>query len=250
MAWLSDNPDKRFTERLVLFYSPIWMAVIALLVITKRFARWGDIGDFTLGLALAAPILLLPVLAPAPGEARRPLLARHGARFAIAVTITSFVQNLLGASLFFEQLGMEYHFPVRWILRGTPLFLYFLTVAYFATYYVLLQIALRPFQRNPRFHWLARALFGYCVAFAETYSMATRALSPYFLYSKPRFALLIGSACYGTLFLVTVPLFERLDERATGDPPLRELLRDLLAANLLALLLYEAYGVLFRAFLH
>jgi cycloeucalenol cycloisomerase len=249
---LATNPAKRRHELLVLAYSPVWMAAIGAMMFTRAFSRWGDAGHLAFGVALALPLWLLPLALPAPGERALPVAARHATRFTAWIALITFVQCAFGSELFFDALGMEYHFPVTWSLRGTPLFLYFVTIAYFSTYYVVMQVALRAIRaRFPSAPapvlWTVRALVGYAVAFAETASMATAALAPWFLYRRPHFALLVGSAAYGTLFAVTLPLLERLDEERTGDPPLARALWDLCAANLIALLAYEAWRLALRA---
>jgi cycloeucalenol cycloisomerase len=242
---LSPNPTKRRNEIIVLLYSPLWIAVIAWMMFSHHFARWGDGGHLAFGIALALPLWIIPFAWRIPEERNRPLLELHATRFLVAIALMTFLQTYFGAMLFFDHLGMEYHFQVGWLLHGTPLFLYFVTIAYFSTYYVVLQIATRLVERRlPRALWLlARALLGYGVAFAETASMSTPALREFFFYRDKTFALLWGSACYGTLFFISLPLFQRLDDRSDAPPArMGPLVRDVLAANMLILILYELYG--------
>jgi cycloeucalenol cycloisomerase len=200
------------------------------------FTRWSDGAHLAFGLLLAAPLWLLALASP------------HGARFMALITLMSFIQNYFGAALFFDAFGMEYHFPTRWLLQRTPVFLYFVTVAYFATYYVAMQIAWRAlrsrFSRAPAAATVAmRALLAYLVAFAETAAMANESLRAYFSYRDPRAVMFFGSIAYGTVFFVTLPLFYDLDESAEAPRvPLRRLIWDLLAMNMLTLICYELYG--------
>jgi cycloeucalenol cycloisomerase len=133
------------------------------------------------------------------------------------------------------------------IVNGTPLFLYFLTVAYFATYYTVLQIGWRAVRtrwpRSPVLHLAARAGLSYLVAFGETASMATEGMKKWFSYAEPRWVMTWGSLCYGTVFFVSLPIFYDLDEDPQVPPrPLRELVRDLLAANMVVLVAYVLFG--------
>ena len=57
MRWLSHHPQKRRVELLVLAYSPIWMAAIALTQRARWFAHWGDGAHLAFGAALAAPVV-------------------------------------------------------------------------------------------------------------------------------------------------------------------------------------------------
>ena len=67
------------------------------------------------------------------------------------------MQVWFGSDLFFDFLGMEYHFGVTWTAHRTPVFLYFMTIAYFSTYYAILQIVWRAFRtRFPDAPALAR----------------------------------------------------------------------------------------------
>jgi cycloeucalenol cycloisomerase len=147
---------------------------------------------------------------------------------------------------------MEYHFHVspRFVWKGTPAFLYFVTVAYFCTYYTAMVMLWRVFRRRfPRAGVagvLVRALLSYAVAFAETAFMANETLKSYFSYGDPRWVMIWGSLCYGTIFFVTLPSFARLDEeRPTGETTF-DLVRHCLACNMLILMCYELYGFLIR----
>lgn len=237
MRLLAANPAKRRVELLVLAYTPLWMAAIALVQHGHYFARWSDGAHLAFGVALAAPLWLLA------------LASAHGARFITLITLLSFIQNYFGAQLFFDRFGMEYHFPVHWIVARTPLFLYFVTIAYFATYYVALQIAWRALRTRfpsapPAAMIAARALLSYSVAFAETAAMANEQLKAFFSYRDPRFVMFFGSIAYGTVFFVTLPLFYHLDEDPAAAPvPLGRLLWDFLAMNMLILICYEFYAV-------
>lgn len=240
MRLLSADPHKQRAERLLLGYTPLWMLVIGVLALTRRFAAWGDVGHMILGLALALPVWALPFVV----TEGRPLRRRHLTRAVVFITLLAFVQNWAGARLFFVGLGMQYHFPTTWIWNGTPAFLYFVTVAYFATYFVLLQIgwraavtALPPalsFLRWPAFFLLCCG-----VAFGETFFMASDGMRPYFSYASKARALWPGSLCYGTLFLIAGPLYCAMDEERESS--LGEVVWQALGANLLILGVYEVY---------
>src|SRR5262245_33251042 len=96
---------------------------------TRAPAGWHDLGHMIFGVGVAAPIWIAPLLGP-PGA------RQHALRFNLWVGAFAFLQNYFGTYLFFDVLGMEYHFQTAWEWNKTPVFLYFITVAYFTTYYV------------------------------------------------------------------------------------------------------------------
>jgi cycloeucalenol cycloisomerase len=248
---LSTNPSKRWAELFVLAYSPIWILTITLCEVTRVFARWNDVGHLAFGLALSLPIWLVPLAWPGAADRALPLAQRHIVRFNFFIFVWTFLQVWFGSDLFFDFLGMEYHFPVTWTAHRTPVFLYFVTIAYFSTYYVVMQIAWRAFRTRfpsaPRLVRLAVLIaLGYTVAFAETSGMATSLMHDYFRYRDKSFTLLYGSLCYGTIFVVTLPLVYRLDEEAQpdGKRTLPSLFWDACAANTIVLVAYAAYAAL------
>jgi cycloeucalenol cycloisomerase len=232
-------------ERFYLGYSPLWMAAVFVLYVTRGLARWGDPEFLLFGLALALPVWIGPLVAPGP-ERGLPLRARYSVKAAAFITLLAFVQNYLGADLFFRCFGMQYHFPVRLSLRGTPVFLYLMTVAYFATYFAAIQLALRLFRTcfpaARGLHLAAQALLCYGVALSETLFMANDRLRDYFSYADKTFVMAYGSIAYGALLFIALSVFQRIDEDPRRPTPLRRVLWDGLAVNMLVLLLYELYA--------
>lgn len=246
---LAAAPAKRHLERLILAYTPVWIGAVAVLMLTRVFATWGDVGHLAIGVGLALPVWLMPLLWPGP-ERDVPFAARYATRFNLWMTLFSFIQVYFGSDLFFDVLGMEYHFHTTWIVHRSPLFLYFMTIAYFATYYVVMSLLWRTFLR--RFptapapaRWLVRAALGYATAFAETAGMANPMLRDFFFYRDKSFVLLFGSLCYGTVFFISLPLVFRIGEdEAAPQPSLRAIAWDVLAANSLVLVCYAVFAAM------
>ena len=250
--WLAADPAKRWMERFVLVYTPVWIAVATACMATRVFAHLGEAGHLAIGLGLSAPLWLVPLFAAPPSERERPFAERHSTRFHLWIGLFSLLQVYFGSGLFFDVLGMEYHFPVKLIVHRTPLFLYFLTVAYFSTYYVAMSLVWRAFRRRwPSAPALARLVvlcaLGFTVAFAETASMANPLMRDYFLYRDKRFALEFGSMSYGSIFVLSLPFVFRLDEEPTAPRPrLSALALEVLAVNMLALIGYELWAAVLR----
>ena len=238
---------KRWHERFVLFYSPLWIAAGAACMFGPWLGRWEDPGHLALGVGLALPLWLVPLVWPAPADRGRPLLERHGIRWSLWIAVHTFLQMYFGSILFFDRLGMEYHFRTTWELNRSPVFLYFLTLCYFSTYYAVFQRLLGLFDRRfpaarPGSRLLVRAGLCYATAFTETFFMGSEVMALFFRYRDRAFMLACGSLCYGTVFFVSLPLALRLDEREQPSAPIGEVLYRLLGANMLILVLYEIYG--------
>jgi cycloeucalenol cycloisomerase len=219
------------TERLLVAYSPVWIGVMAYVMFSGIFKQWGDATHLVFGLALALPVWLIAI-----GDA-------HAKRFVALITLYSFIQCYFGSKLFFESFGMQYHFHVtpKWTWNGTPAFLYFVTVAYFSTYYVALVLCWRFIEKrvpSVAGRLVFRALLSYAIAFAETATMTHKVLADYFTYRDNRWVMLYGSICYGTIFFITLPQFYKVK----ADDKWWPLVRDTLAYNLLILICYELYA--------
>ena len=243
-------PAKRWLERFFLLYTPLWTAACALVMWTGAFKRWGDGGHMLFGLGLALPLWLGPLLTGV--EAGVPLRDRYTVRASLFICLFSFLQNYFGAPLFFRCFGMEYHFNVTWVGNGSPWFLSFMTVAYFSTYFALMQLGLRQADSVLRRvgGWrrgVLRAgvclLLGYSMAFAETLTMANEWLRGYFAYADKTRMLVYGSLCYGTLLSIALPLYARLGEEDEAAPrSLAAVLWEALGANMLVLICYELFA--------
>lgn len=239
---------KSATLRFYLLYSPIWMAAVAVTMLTQAFTRWGDLGHMLLGLGLCAPILIWPLLR----EREQPLSRRYGVKAALFITLLSFLQNYFGTPLFFNHFGLTYHFRVTLLGNGSPWFLSFMTVAYFATYFSIMAIALHAVENwltrldSARLRMLLRlgaaTALSYTMALLETLSMQNRLLAGYFAYGNKERMMFVGSLCYGTLLLCGLLVFARIDEDERRPTPLVDVIWQALGVNTLVLCAYEVYA--------
>ena len=85
----------------------------------------------------------------------------------------------------------------------------------------------------------------YAVSFAETFFMANDALRAYFSYADRAYTLRVGSVAYGTLFLLSAPLFCRIAPQPhhpeAAAPSLAQVLWWVLGVNTLIMVCYEGY---------
>jgi cycloeucalenol cycloisomerase len=217
LGWLlSSHPGRRATERFWLAYTPLWGSMAGIVMVSGLAERWGDAGLLSFGVALALPAALGPLLLPEERDV--PLLERAGVKLSLSVVCFSLLLNYSQTWFFFDVLHARYGFRADITLRDIPLFLYFLTIAYFATYAVLLLMAYRVSQR-----WLARAprwvrmlgaaLACVVVAGLETALNATPFTQHLYCFDDMRLALWFGSVVYGIAFICVLPVWIDIERR-------------------------------------
>ncbi|NVB43082.1 hypothetical protein G6O69_34990 [Pseudenhygromyxa sp. WMMC2535] len=239
--WLSSNPQKAAAERFYLFYTPVWITFMAVVMLSGIYRRWGDPGFMLFGTAVAAPMILVPMLGARkpgpdqPAQPAQPFWRSVWLRLNLWNAIFVFIGSYFFTHYFFDVLGMRYRFPTQWNLqaalvgtgdpldpgllgggREVPLFLYPLTLAYFMTYHVAMTVTLRwlrtRFELGTLGRVVALVVLAYATAFAETFFMAIPALEDVFEYLDRGRMLAWGSVFYACFFVVSVPMFARIDE--------------------------------------
>lgn len=242
---------RRATERWYLLYTPLWVVAVALVLFSGAFARWDDRAYLLFGLALAVPVWLWP-LRP---QRSLGIAQRHATKTAVYITVLSFLQNYFGTPFFSRCFGLEYRFPAHISLNGYPVFLSLMTVAYFATYFAVMQAGLRFAERvlpelgpAPWGRTLRRVLLTFvlacAMAYAETLTMATELLRGYFAYADKDRMLRFGSLCYGTLLFIAQLVYLRIDADPRHPTSLRRVLWDALSVSMLVLCAYELFAYL------
>lgn len=245
---LATRPDKRFTEVFVLAYTPVWIAAVIWAMTSGVLRTWGELEHMLFGVALALPLAIAPLV---PRKTAPPIGERHATRFVWLITLFAVLQCWFGSYLFFDVFGMQYRFRTSIVWNGTPAFLYLMTIAYFATYYVVQVVIYRVIRHrvsNAILLLLARAALAYATALAETAGMANDLLADWFSYRDREFVMWVGSIAYGAIFFITLPLFADLDEKAPARPPLRAATTELLALTMVCLVVYEAYRIVVGPF--
>lgn len=212
----------------MLLGSLVWIASVAIVVVSGWLRSWGDFGFLAFSCFAAFPVTLGPVLLVSrTGRASRGFHA-YLLKLNLYVGVLVFFGTYFGTHYFFDLMGMRYAFPTRLVFDAellgrsgshVPVFMYPLTQAYFMTYFTVLVVVERGIRRRfniTRTNPLAAALLvgalSYGVAFAETFFMATDLMADLFAYEKKGRMLLFGSFGYAVYFVVGLPMVRDLDE--------------------------------------
>jgi cycloeucalenol cycloisomerase len=169
------------------------------------------------GVLIGFPPVILPLLFPG-SDASLPWTSRYTTKANVWIFILSWVANYLWTHYFYTVLGASYTFPA-WRLNDVPFALYLITHSYFHFYHVLSNIVLRWFWRrfdnrvgvaSALFVVLLIASLSFVVAFMETFTIQH---FPYYHIPDRTAMYLYGSMFYALYFVVSFPMFLRMDER-------------------------------------
>ena len=112
--WLSTSPGKRWTEKYFLWYSVFWISWFGAIVLTEAYENFQEWEYMYVGLAMALPCLLGPLLLfPGQGEPITPVLKRFFLHANLWIAILSFVGNYFWTHYFYNLLGAAYTLPAH-----------------------------------------------------------------------------------------------------------------------------------------
>lgn len=205
---LAEDPAKRAVERWWLIYTPIWGAISGVVMIGGFAVSWGDIECMAFGVLLMLGAIVPPMVRAVDRDL--PVLQRVSTKYVTSVVLLSFGLNYAQTPFFFDVLHMHYGFDVTWVIDRNPIFLYLVTVAYFATYAVICCMTFRWLRPRTRFAWV---LAPFAVAFLETALNANPFMTQLFCYDDLGFVLSFGTLIYGFAFVVALPMWVSIDSK-------------------------------------
>jgi cycloeucalenol cycloisomerase len=208
------HPGKAAAERWWLLYTPVWGLLTGVVMLSGWAEAWGDAELLVFGVVIALGALL-PLVRQHPTERDRPWHRRAGVKLTLAVALYAFGLNYVQTPFFFDVLHMHYGFRVRWVIDRNPIFLYLVTVAYFATYCALCLLALRWLTRSARTaigRGAAWVIAPFAMALLETLLNANPWMSALFCYDDPALMLGFGTLVYGMSFVFVLPAWMAIDE--------------------------------------
>lgn len=252
--WFAADPSKAWGEKFFLLYTPVWITGMGLMMKSGVAGRWGDGAQIAAQLALWLPLLLVPALYHDERALGRRWLESYAFKAWVWLGVFSFVGSYFGSEYFFDVLGMVYHFATLHLnldsaLLGSgeqhvPLIMYFSAHFYFVTYHSAAVVVMRRVRTSRLFvHplvWPAVILgCAYAFAWSETFFMTDPGLAAQFTYRDVPRMLRWGSLVYALYFVVSFPMFYRLDEVPGERWPLRRVVVEALAAGMLVLFLLD-----------
>lgn len=253
-TWLPDDSvltgAKREFEIYALQYTCVWIGVFGVVIVLQMYETFTANSYMALCGSLALPFLLQPFLFPLKTESALPLFSRYSFKANVWIAIFSFIGNYWYTHYFYSVLQARYTFPAH-RLNDVPIALYFATHFYFVTYHTFSNLILRkietryaPGWKRTIFFWVAVLAFSYFTAFMETLTISS---FPYYSFQNKEMAYRLGSAFYGLYFIVSFPLFYRIDEQKSVDgtfnkvPPhsVHQVIMETMGAGMIVLLLLD-----------
>mmetsp|Transcript_17221 Transcript_17221/g.28822 ORF Transcript_17221/g.28822 Transcript_17221/m.28822 type:complete len:302 (+) Transcript_17221:51-956(+) len=250
--WLPsvNNLAKRQFEMYAVAYSVVWICAFGYVVafgVWRQFDEWCYL---TFCVSLALPFLLQPLLWPLPAEKCLPLYCRYSAKANVWLAIFSFIGNYWYTHYFYSVLKAKYTMPAH-RLNDVPIALYFATHFYFVFYHTMSNMILRKIETRyapscvrTLFFWAVIVAFSYFTAFMETLT-----ISNYEDYSFEDIdmAYKVGSFFYGLYFIVSYPVYFRLDEESPNTKPhtMYQTVLEAFGASMMVLCLLD-FGRLFQ----
>lgn len=206
----SRNPHKAAVEHAWMLYTPLWGAGTAMLMLTRWADTMGDADLLIFGGLVALGAFVMPYVFAAMGLVRGPIHTPTLTAMYASVVVLSFGLNYFQTPFFFDVLHMRYGFKATWRIDRNPVFLYLVTVAYFATYATLANFSARVVLRkwNTTFGRVVTfTVVPLALAFLETILNANPWTERVFCYNDMPFALSFGSVCYGVAFFYMMPVW-------------------------------------------
>ena len=246
------NTEKREYEVWVLKYSIVWMGTFAIVIAFQLYELFDASGYFLLCGGLALPLLLQPlVYRTKRGKQQTSIGAQHAARAQVWVAVFGFIGNYWYTHYFYCVLRAKYTMPA-WRLNDVPIAMFSATHFYFTSYHVLANLPLRHVRTSYQsgllrdlLEWSLVLAMSYTTAFMETLTISN---FPYYDFEDRNMAYTVGSAFYALYFVVSFPVYLRLDEEPTSTwtpsawsniAPLRDAAASALASGMLVLMFLD-----------
>jgi cycloeucalenol cycloisomerase len=220
--WFAANPAKRWTERFFLYYSAVWVTWFGWVVVSGVWEHFAHVEYLAVCGAMAAPCVLAPLALQPAAEAARPWWSRNWVKANAWIAVISYVGNYFWTHYFFTLLGADYTFP-SWRINHVPIAMFLATHAYFCTYHTLTTMALRrwwtsgvytrglPAWLRTASTWALVAVLAWFTAFLEAFTIQG---FPYYRIRDRQYLYTVGAVVYGLYFVVSFPMYARLDEDA------------------------------------
>ena len=161
--------------------------------------------------------MVLPLLFPSLcDDPSLPVTSRYTTKCAVWIGVLSWVGNYFWTHYFYTVLGATYTFPAH-RLNDVPFCLFLITQSYFVSYHTFSNFILRRLRRTTDGSYVVAAVaicvMAYFVAFMETLTISS---FPYYTHVNKDTMYKVGSVFYAIYFIVSFPMFLRVDEDNEG----------------------------------
>jgi cycloeucalenol cycloisomerase len=217
---IKTDPSKRAYELYAAAYTPVWIAIFGVVVVTQIYEHFTAWSYIQLCGGLALPFILQPILFPSAGfnspDAQRSWHSRYSFKANLWIAVYSFIGNYWYTHYFYSVLKAKYTMPAH-RLNNVPIAMYLATHFYFSTYHFFSNALLRKVVTTYQANYMRQILFvgvvvvfSYFTAFMETLTISSY---PYYSFADRDMAYTVGSAFYGIYFLVSFPAFFYFDNK-------------------------------------
>nr|CAD1819979.1 unnamed protein product [Ananas comosus var. bracteatus] len=196
--------------------------VLGIVVPYKLYERFTELEYLILGLVSAVPAILIPLFLVGKVDSGKSLKDRYWVKANLWIIIFSYVGNYFWTHYFFTVLGASYTFP-SWRMNNVPHTTFLLTHACFLFYHVASNMTLRRLRHSiaglpQSIQFFTEAAWilalSYFIAYLETLAIAN---FPYYEFVDRASMYKVGSLFYAIYFIVSFPMFLRIDEKV-GEP--------------------------------
>ncbi len=194
-------------------YTPVWGVAAAIVMVTGVIEGWGDVACMVFGAVFGLSAVVIPVVWKPAGSSQT--YRATALKMSLSVVILSFGLNYLQTPYFFDVLHMHYGFNTTINVENNPVFLYFLTCAYFSTYCALSLVTVRWLRaRGMRAAaWIVAPI---SMAFLETILNANPFMTRLFCYDDMALMMWFGTLSYSLSFIFVLPVWVSMDEGSEG----------------------------------
>ncbi|AES72340.1 cycloeucalenol cycloisomerase isoform X1 [Medicago truncatula] len=247
--WFAPNLSKRWGELFFLLYTPFWLSLsLGIVVPYKLYENFTELEYLLLGLISAVPAFLIPMLFVGKADKGISWQDRYWVKASLWIIIFSYVGNYFWTHYFFTVLGASYTFP-SWKMNNVPHTTFLLTHVCFLFYHVASNMTLRRLRHfladtPEKIRWAAEAAWilalAYFIAYLETLAISN---FPYYEFVDRESMYKVGSLFYAIYFIVSFPMFLRIDEKPGDKWDLPRVAVDALGAAMLVTIILDLWRI-------
>ncbi|XP_065873389.1 cycloeucalenol cycloisomerase [Euphorbia lathyris] len=247
--WLAPNASKRWGELFFLFYTPFWLTLcLGIVVPYKLYESFTELEYLLLAMVSAVPSFLIPLIVVGKADSSLAWKDRYWIKASLWIGIFSYVGNYFWTHYFFTVLGASYTFP-SWKMNDVPHTTFLLAHVCFLFYHVASNMTLRRLRHAiahlpANLQWAVEAacilVLAYFIAYLETLAIAN---FPYYEFVDRASMYKVGSLFYAIYFIVSFPMFMRIDEKPGDLWDLPRVAIDALGAAMLVTIILDLWRI-------